>query len=108
MEELLKKTSESFEDILKSKEMLCACYAYDYEKKKTKTSLNKFYELWNSFSLDEKRTVIQFYYSFNDYELLKCVGVENRGNEDNDIHQTIVDFIKTEYFIDEVKKNIKK
>lgn len=97
----------NFKKTIKNKKMLCASYAYDYEKKKTKTSLEKFYQLWNSFSDDDKRMVILHYYSFNDYELLKCVGVENKENENNEIHETIVEFIKNIYF-DDVKQNIKK
>lgn len=105
---IISSVLDNFKKTIRDKKMLCASYAYDYEKKKTKTSLEKFYELWNSFSLDDKRMVILHYYSFNDYELLKCVGVENRENANNEIHETIVEFIKTKYFTADVKQNMKK
>lgn len=80
MEELLKKTLKSFKEVLKSNEMLCACYAYDYEKQQTRESLVKFNQLWSSFSKEQREKVVIYFYSLNNYEMLeKLNGKEELG-----------------------------
>ena len=67
--------------LLKSNECLCASYAYDYEKNKKDSSLERFYELWNSFDYKEKNLVIRYFYSFNNYEMLLVLCRERECSE---------------------------
>lgn len=98
MEELLKKTLESFKDILKSQEMLCACYAYDYEKNQVRNSFEKFNELWSSFSKEQREKVIICFYSLNNFEMLEKL---DENEELGEIQKKLILFtkvnMKTEY-----------
>lgn len=95
----LAKSLENIKKTLQKKEMLCASYAYDYEKNKREESLLNFRKLWDSFTNLEKRSVITYFYSFNNYEMLntlkdlsnlsiinKTIGefITSVSNEDND------------------------
>ena len=75
--------------------MLCASYAYDYEKNHQDSSGHNFKKIWNDLEDDEKRVVIRYFYSLNNYEMLKEVNLIENPSE---IQQIISDFIKNQYF----------
>lgn len=106
IEKPTKKVVNFLKKILQSKEMLCANYAYDYEKNHQDSSGHNFKKIWNDLEDDEKRVVIRYFYSLNNYEMLKEVNLIENPSE---IQQIISDFIKNQYFDDiDTKQNVKK
>ena len=105
IKKVLTNTLESIKKTLQSGEMLCASYAYDYEKSGNINSYNEFVRRWNNFSDNAKVQIVNYFYSFNNYEMLKKL--KNLDNLSR-IQQIIREFIKNKYSNKEVEENKQK
>ena len=104
--DFVKKQMSKIEGLLKSKPMLCAVYAYEYEKTQDESRYLQFEQLWCDFNEKEKENVITYFYSFNNYEMLKRL-TPNDANSSK-IQKMMAEFVRRQYIISSSKKGYQK
>lgn len=88
---LVKNNLSEIANTLKKESWLCACNAYDYVKHNNICSLKSFKKKWTALTSLEKEEVIELFYSFNHYEMLK------EKINDNELVQLFDDFMINRY-----------
>ena len=100
----LNESIHAIKKFIKSKEVLCAMYAYDYERNNHATSYEEFLKIWNESSFHFKEKVVSYFYSFNNFEMLKrLTDINNLGKA----HRIIDEFIKNKHANELLEKNQK-